>query len=919
MHIIHRGNEHPGQSSIVYLPIIDIYSGDKTCILSTLEFICNLAMKHHLSPVITFDQPLYWKAAEIIIDAPQNSHLKGIVLLLGCFHTFMNLLGAIGTLMQGTGLKSILEAVYGENAVVHMMTGKSVQRAFRGHLLVDKCLNQMIISDVLDESPELATLVDQSEEMYSSLLAGEMTLDSILTSDAIATIKLELDKRKTELLARSKTSQLWLNYQKMLRVARGLIMADRTGSWSMHLNAVADCLPIFGAAGHYNYLKSAYFYVQEMNELETKHPDVFRKFNNGFHVIRRSKKFWAGLSSDLVIEQTLMRSLKSTGGLTRGSGMNEEQRALWTMSLPITSEYNNAMQEFNNLSYTTSEQHKELTEARISRDSSDLSKIKSKLVASTPFSPDPSLRNIVNGVVATEDVNVHEAESIGRKFIDKMVGQPAFTFSFKRKDKAKTLGDMSAIKIAPEQTIDPALLFQRFLVVSKTGELSLQDVMSYELSPFPPALFEARNIFRKADKPQLAHAIVDHSSKVSKEAVTDSVPNTDHYVLDGGSLLHRLLWKTGDSYGAIAQSYADFTIRHYGLATVVFDGYDGGPSIKDNTHLRRGQNIHPVVSFTAETEFSGKKDAFLSRDSNKQGLINLISDELKKWNCHVINAPGDADVDIVKAAVEASCHHSTTLIGEDTDLLVLLLYHARADSKELYFRSDNQSKCIKVYNINRLKTILGNDLCSQLLFIHAFTGCDTSRIFGIGKKAAFQKLVKGDPTMESCATAFLLPSQSKNVIQDLGSKAMIVVYGGSSTESLASLRYNMFVKKIASAKSFVTPERLPPTASSSQFHCLRVYYQIMVWIGREDNMDVMEWGWKLEDNRLAPTMSETNAAPDNLLKMVHCSCSTACSTLHCSCRKYGLPCHSVCVPCQLDTCNNPYNQLLEEEEEEEQG
>jgi len=42
--------------------------------------------------------------------------------------------------------------------------------------------------------------------------------------------------------------------------------------------------------------------------------------------------------------------------------------------------------------------------------------------------------------------------------------------------------------------------------------------------------------------------------------------------------------------------------------TVVCDGYDEGPSIKDNTHERRGQNIHPIVSFTAATEFSGKKE-----------------------------------------------------------------------------------------------------------------------------------------------------------------------------------------------------------------------------------------------------------------------------------------------------------------------
>ena len=124
------------------------------------------------------------------------------------------------------------------------------------------------------------------------------------------------------------------------------------------------------------------------------------------------------------------------------------------------------MQEFNHLSYTTSEQHKESTEARINRDSSDLSKISSKLIACTPFSQEPSLGNIVNGAVAKSDVNVHEFESVGRKIMEKMIGQPAFTFSFKRKDKAKTLGDASAVKVAPEQIIDPALLFQRFLVVS---------------------------------------------------------------------------------------------------------------------------------------------------------------------------------------------------------------------------------------------------------------------------------------------------------------------------------------------------------------------------------------------------------------------------------------------------------------------
>lgn len=81
-------------------------------------------------------------------------------------------------------------------------------------------------------------------------------------------------------------------------------------------------------------------------------------------------------------------------------------------------------------------------------------------------------------------------------------------------------------------------------------------------------------------------------------------------------------------------------------------------------------------------------------------------------------------------------------------------------------------------------------------------------------------------------------------------------------------------------------------------------------------MDAMTWGWKQEDNMFVPIMSKMNAAPDRLLKMMHCNCSTGCRTARCSCRGYGLPCTSACGQCQSETvCDNPHNQSIEEEEE----
>ncbi len=52
-----------------------------------------------------------------------------------------------------------------------------------------------------------------------------------------------------------------------------------------------------------------------MYELQETNPGVYEQFKEGLHVVRRSDRHWAGLSSDLIIEQVLMRSMKTSGGL----------------------------------------------------------------------------------------------------------------------------------------------------------------------------------------------------------------------------------------------------------------------------------------------------------------------------------------------------------------------------------------------------------------------------------------------------------------------------------------------------------------------------------------------------------------------------------------------------------------------------
>ena len=55
-----------------------------------------------------------------------------------------------------------------------------------------------------------------------------------------------------------------------------------------------------------------------MHNLKAEHPKVQKRFEVGFPVIQRIDRLWLGLSPDLIIEQVLLRSLKTSGGLTGG-------------------------------------------------------------------------------------------------------------------------------------------------------------------------------------------------------------------------------------------------------------------------------------------------------------------------------------------------------------------------------------------------------------------------------------------------------------------------------------------------------------------------------------------------------------------------------------------------------------------------
>jgi len=188
---------------------------------------------------------------------------------------------------------------------------------------------------------------------------------------------------------------------------------------------------------------------------------------------------------------------------------------------------------------------------------------------------------------------------------------------------------------------------------------------------------------KAASKPALADAIW----ALMPEDV-QGLSGDDHaYVIDGGSLLHRIPWQKGSTYNKIYQKYTDYVMEHYRQASVVFDGYDSGPSTKDSAHLRRTREQMTEVHFTGSTIMNVKKDQFLSNTKNKQSFIFVLSRFLQQVGCQVSHAKGDADMLIVQTTIESTSQSNTVLVGDDTDLLVLLCLHTPMNSFHEIFSS----------------------------------------------------------------------------------------------------------------------------------------------------------------------------------------------------------------------------------------
>uniref|UniRef100_A0A8D8VLF7 Uncharacterized protein n=1 Tax=Cacopsylla melanoneura TaxID=428564 RepID=A0A8D8VLF7_9HEMI len=214
--------------------------------------LCSVEKTQSLGQVttfVTFDQPLYFKARDVLASRQGDPKHQNVVIRLGGFHLLMSYMGAIGFIMEGSGLAELFNTIYAEHSTQKVMTGHAYARAVRAYLLAHRALSELMFEEI-DILPDCELEIEQ-------LFYGKDRSDILTTCDKDCTKELtkQFKDRLQNLISLGPTAKLWGQYFQMVTLMINFITAERTGNWKLHLETVYQMLPYFHSSGHYLYAK----------------------------------------------------------------------------------------------------------------------------------------------------------------------------------------------------------------------------------------------------------------------------------------------------------------------------------------------------------------------------------------------------------------------------------------------------------------------------------------------------------------------------------------------------------------------------------------------------------------------------------------------------------------------------------------
>ena len=166
-----------------------------------------------------------------------------------------------------------MQVVYSKNAVQHIVSGKAIARALRGHFPLQNARRLQILRLLQQEEMISEEDLNTLKSLHENFIDGNSHDKNVINCEIIEKLNCALKKQMDRLGESSLTAKRWIRYIRYIDIVKYFIAAERTGNWQNHLGSTAKMLNLFTVTGHSNYAKSARLYLQMMKELPTTFPD----------------------------------------------------------------------------------------------------------------------------------------------------------------------------------------------------------------------------------------------------------------------------------------------------------------------------------------------------------------------------------------------------------------------------------------------------------------------------------------------------------------------------------------------------------------------------------------------------------------------------------------------------------------------
>ena len=911
-----------------YCPMLNAKSDDPSTVYTVLLHLKRmmeiLGQKHS---VITFDLAIYKVAKEVVWSNPEM--FKFTVVRLGGFHIILNFLGALGNMLQTSGAIGVITeaGVFSETTVKHVFSGGDYKKGIRCH----KLLYEALMRKKLVALKDWLTANNAADPLCNIDLSDEYSVNELKAgAEAITKLLHELDATVSD---ESALFKFWSIYLKAVTALLALIRAERSGDWELYLESLICMLPVFYAYDRINYSRWLPVYIADMINLEDTAKEVYDEFKAGRFSVNRTGKSFAAVPTDQVLEQTLNKDSKGSGGL-KGISNNEVARTKWFLSSHVRAQMYAAQKEFISKNRDgTAGKHREENVTITMKDEADVQALMSTLhkYASKIFSREKTaLINIFTGISPPTETGAQilaaltDGEKRLKEFIEDRLSQEKKTFDATlSKQKVPAFDKKGTSSVERKIQAKGQIPFAKLLIVGQSRNLNVKELFKHEMSNIPPALFDNKGIMRKCKKSQLVNVLEE---KFLNGCGDDTM---DHRVVIGKALvidamvMVQMLKATGtfDDYSkALFDSMLSESLGYHRV-DIVFDVYDA-KSIKSAERARRGaQQMCNIHITNGEMRVPKHWDDFLSNIHNKNELVKFLmtswksmssqipagqtivvsgedvfalNDELLQTD-HVVSNHDEADTRLVLHASELLKDSDTVVIRTvDTDILVIALHHyqsmisglARDKHLILWIGTGSHKRFLSVTQLN---AVMPANIKDNLLAAYALTGCDSvSGLFHITKARAIATFEKHSFNLSEVGEPNTMLSQA---CESECERFLAMLYGDYT--NLTEARYKMY----AIQKTTRNDALLPPSSNAAKFHIRRASYQILLWklslkamIQPEELPSLKDYGW---DETLHPILCEPSPMQQQLL--IACNCkSSGCKNRSCKCVKNSEACTDAC-------------------------